>query len=364
MMLDVVGLRKTYKTAKDEVLAVESLTFQIKERDFVTLLGPSGCGKTTTLRCVAGLEVPAEGEIAIAGQTVFSETGRINVPVEKRDIGIVFQSYAIWPHMNVFENVAFPLKSRGGMSRHEIDRRVKEALHSVRMDEMITRPAPQLSGGQQQRVALARALVKQPKLLLLDEPLSNLDAVLRDEMRVEIKEICKELEISVLYVTHDQVEALAMSDRILVMRGGKVLQEGTPAEIYHRPENQFVASFIGAANLLEGKVRTLRGSLADVETPHGIIECVLSKGLSSGDKVLLSIRPEELVVLREPPQQRANLLTGKVASLSFLGESLDCRVQVNSQKIRCKLRSGEEFREGDLVYLRLPSEKTLAISWI
>jgi iron(III) transport system ATP-binding protein len=362
-MLDVVELSKTYKTTKDEVVAVESLTFQIKDREFVTLLGPSGCGKTTTLRCVAGLEVPAKGEIAIAGQTVFSATGRVNVPVEKRDIGIVFQSYAIWPHMNVFENVAFPLKSRGGLSRQEIARRVQEALRTVRMEELTMRPAPQLSGGQQQRVALARALVKQPKLLLLDEPLSNLDAVLRDEMRVEIKEICKELEISVLYVTHDQVEALAMSDRILVMRGGKVLQEGTPAGIYHRPENQFVASFIGSANLLEGRVRALRGNLADVETPYGMIECRLSRGLSSGDRVMLSVRPEELVVLREPPKQRANLLTGTVTSLSFLGESLDCRVQVSAQKIRCRLRSDQELHEGDEVYVRVPPEKTLAISW-
>ena len=362
-MLDVVGLTKTYKTAKDEVQAVQALSFEIKERDFVTLLGPSGCGKTTTLRCVAGLEVPAEGEITIAGETVFSASRRINIPVEKRDIGIVFQSYAIWPHMNVFENVAFPLKSRRGMARQEIEPRVKEALRTVRMEELIWRPAPQLSGGQQQRVALARALVKRPKLLLLDEPLSNLDAVLRDEMRVEIKEICKELEISVLYVTHDQVEALAMSDRILVMRGGQVLQEGTPAEIYHRPQNQFIASFIGAANLLEGKVQALRGNHAEVETAHGKIDCVLSKGLTSGDKVLVSVRPEELIVLREPPTERTNLLAGKVASLSFLGESLDCRVQVNGQKIRCKLRSDVDFCEGDDVYIRLPAEKTLAVAW-
>jgi iron(III) transport system ATP-binding protein len=362
-MLDVAGLRKIYKTAKDGVLAVDSLSFYIDEREFVTLLGPSGCGKTTTLRCVAGLEVPASGEIAIAGETVFSESRRINVPVEKRDIGIVFQSYAIWPHMSVFENVAFPLRSRRGIPRREIDRRVTEALRTVRMEELIARPAPQLSGGQQQRVALARALVKRPKLLLLDEPLSNLDAVLRDEMRVEIKEICKALEIAVLYVTHDQVEALAMSDRILVMRAGKVLQQGSPADIYHRPENQFVASFIGAANLFEGRLRARRGTLAEVETPYGTIECVLSKGLASGDKVLLSVRPEEMVLFREPPLERVNLLTGKVASLSFLGESLDCRVQLSAQKIRCKLRAGEQVREGEQVYVRLPSEKTLAISW-
>jgi iron(III) transport system ATP-binding protein len=362
-MLDVVGLTKTYTTAKDKVLAVQSLSFQIKERDFVTLLGPSGCGKTTTLRCVAGLEVPAAGEIVIDGQTVFSQSRRINLPVEKRDIGIVFQSYAIWPHMTVFENVAFPLKSRGGMARQEIEQQVKQALRTVRMEELIWRPAPQLSGGQQQRVALARALVKQPKLLLLDEPLSNLDAVLRDEMRVEIKEICKQMEISVLYVTHDQVEALAMSDRILVMRGGHVLQEGTPAEIYHRPQNQFIASFIGAANLLEGKICSQRGHLAEVETAHGKIECVLSKGLAAGDKVLVSVRPEEIAVLREPPAERGNLLAGKVASLAFLGESLDCRVQVDGQKIRCKLHSDADLHEGDQVFIRLPAEKTLAVSW-
>jgi iron(III) transport system ATP-binding protein len=362
-VLEVSGLSKTYKTPKDEVRAVESLSFRVKEQDFVTLLGPSGCGKTTTLRCVAGLEVPAKGEISIAGETVFSESQRINVPVEKRDIGIVFQSYAIWPHMSVFENVAFPLKSRRRFSRQEVQERVREALRGVRMEELIFRPAPQLSGGQQQRVALARALVKRPKLLLLDEPLSNLDAVLRDEMRVEIKELCKDLKITVLYVTHDQVEALAMSDRILVMREGKVLQEGAPMEIYHRPQNQFVASFIGAANMLEGKVETVFGQLATVETHHGRISCVLSKGLSLGSKVLISVRPEEIIVSKDAPQDRLNTLVGKVSSLSFLGESLDCRVLVNSQKIRCRLRSGDEFREGDEVYIQLPAEKTLAISW-
>jgi iron(III) transport system ATP-binding protein len=362
-MLEVIGLRKTYTTAKDKVLAVDSLNFQVKERDFVTLLGPSGCGKTTTLRCVAGLEVPAGGEISIGGQTVFSEKKRINIPVEKRDIGIVFQSYAIWPHMNVFENVAFPLRSRGGLSSQEIDERVREALRRVRMEELIFRPAPQLSGGQQQRVALARALVKGPKLLLLDEPLSNLDALLREEMRIEIKELCKELEITVLYVTHDQIEALAMSDRILVMREGKVLQEGTPLEIYHRPQNQFVASFIGAANLIEGKIETFLGQRADVETQHGMISCVPSKGVASGDRVLVSVRPEEIILLRVASPAKKNVFAGKILSLSFLGESLDCRVLVNSQKIRCRLPSGDKFREGDKVYIELPPEKTLAVSW-
>ena len=362
-MLEVIGLSKTYKTARDQVLAVDSLSLQVKERDFVTLLGPSGCGKTTTLRCVGGLEVPAKGEISIGGQTVFSERRRINIPVEKRDIGIVFQSYAIWPHMNVFENVAFPLRSRGGLSAREIQERVREALRRVRMEELIFRPAPQLSGGQQQRVALARALVKGPKLLLLDEPLSNLDALLREEMRIEIKELCKDLKITVLYVTHDQVEALAMSDRILVMREGRVLQEGTPSEIYHQPQNQFVASFIGAANLLEGKVQTLAGQFADVETKHGIVSCVLSKGLSSGDKVLVTVRPEEIAVSRHAPQDRKNVLVGKIAAVSFLGESLDCRILVDSQKIRCKLRAGDGFHEGDEVYVQLPAEKTLAISY-
>ena len=227
-MLEVTGLKKTYTTREVEVPAVNSLDLNVEKGEFVTLLGPSGCGKTTTLRCVAGLEVPNEGEITIGGRTVFSYRKRVNVPVEKRDIGIVFQSYAIWPHMNVFENVAFPLKSGKRIRREEIRSRVEEALRKVRMEEYIFRPAPQLSGGQQQRVALARALVKRPGLLLLDEPLSNLDAKLREETRLEIKDIVKDLATTVLYVTHDQAEALSMSDRILVMGNGVVLQEGTP----------------------------------------------------------------------------------------------------------------------------------------
>ena len=362
-MLDVAGLQKSYTTTRGQVLAVDSLSFQINEEEFVTLLGPSGCGKTTTLRCVAGLEVPEKGEISIGGQKVFSEQRRVNVSVDRRDIGIVFQSYAIWPHMNVFENVAFPLRSGRKISRQEIHRRVSEGLTRVGMEGLMLRPAPQLSGGQQQRVALARALVKEPKLLLLDEPLSNLDAMLREAMRNELKELCRELKITVLYVTHDQVEALAMSDRILVMRDGKVLQAGTPLEIYSSPQTQFVASFIGTANLLEGVVENRSEGLGRVQTQHGRVSCLLSKGLSAGDKVLVSTRPEEVVVSRHPPEDKKNLFSGKVISLTFLGDYFDCRLLVNSQRIRAKLPSGQDFCEGDEVFVQLPPKKTLAIRW-
>ncbi len=362
-MVEVRELEKSYRTDRGMVRAVQRLSFSMSPGEFLTLLGPSGCGKTTTLRCVAGLEIPDRGEVRIDETPVFSSSKGIMVPIERRDIGMVFQSYAIWPHMSVFENVAFPLKTRKGFSRKEIRTRVEECLRLVQMDEFIFRPATQLSGGQQQRVALARALIKEPKLLLLDEPLSNLDAKLREEMRLEIKELAKRLGMTMLYVTHDQVEALAMSDRILVMRDGAILQQGSPTEIYTSPQSQFVASFIGAANFLEGQVLDHTSDLARVQTRSGILTCLLSRGVRDGAKVLVSIRPEELCVLKQLPPETGNVLSGKITTLTFLGDSLDCRIQVDSQAFRAKLHPDEVYREGDSVFVQLPPQKALTIPW-
>ena len=236
------------------VAAVRGVTFTVGAGEHVTLLGPSGCGKTTTLRAIAGLEKPASGEIRIGGEPVFASSPSVNVPAERRGLSMVFQSYAIWPHMSVFDNVAYGLRVRKRPAA-EVATRVREALELVQLGELETRSASKLSGGQQQRVALARAFVFSPSVLLFDEPLSNLDAKLRAEMRVELKELQRRLDITSVYVTHDLEEALAISDRIVVMRDGVIEQVGTPAEIYDRPRNTFVADFVGSANLIRGRRR-------------------------------------------------------------------------------------------------------------
>src|SRR5438876_8807945 len=244
-MLQVTMLRKTFTTERGGVRAVEDVSFTVEEGRFFTLLGPSGCGKTTTLRCVAGLERPEAGTIRL-DDAVLSGPGRF-MPTYARDIGMVFQSYAIWPHMTVFDNVAFPLRvARTRPTLLEIRQRVSQALATVRLEGLQDRAATKLSGGQQQRLALARALVREPKLLLLDEPLSNLDAKLREQMRMELRQLQRTLRLTTLYVTHDQVEALAMSNVVAVMHQGRIMQTGAPREIYERPANRFVAEFIGS----------------------------------------------------------------------------------------------------------------------
>jgi iron(III) transport system ATP-binding protein len=234
-------------------VAVKGISFDVQRGEHITLLGPSGCGKTTTLRSIAGLERPTGGSIRLDGTPVYSADQRINVPVEKRGISMVFQSYAIWPHMTVFDNVAYGLRVRG-LSRKEIEAKASQALDLVQLRHAADRPASKLSGGQQQRVALGRAIAFSPSVILFDEPLSNLDAKLRASMRVELKELQHRLGISSVYVTHDQEEALAISDRVIVMNDGKIEQIGTPDEIYNRPASGFVADFVGSANILPGTI--------------------------------------------------------------------------------------------------------------
>ena len=252
-MLTVKGLAKSFPAVEGAVRAVDGVTFCIAQGQCYALLGPSGCGKTTILRCVAGLERADEGSIAIGGRVV--SDGDSFVPVHERPIGMVFQSYAIWPHLDVFDNVAYPLEvERPRIARAEIEKRVADVLALVGLQTMARRPATRLSGGQQQRVALARAIVRRPSLLLLDEPLSNLDARLRDSMRRELSTLIRQIGVTALFVTHDQVEALSLADRVAVMDQGRIVQEGAPADIYERPKSLFVAQFLGAANVLTGRV--------------------------------------------------------------------------------------------------------------
>src|SRR5215217_2583279 len=272
-MLNVQNLVKTFSTSRAEkrqrVHAVDDVSLEVKDGELFTLLGPSGCGKTTTLRCIAGLEMPDAGEIAVGDRVLFSSARGVRVPANERGLGMVFQSYAIWPHMNVYKNVAFPLQvlpRRRRPAKQEVRERVERALAVVQLDHLAGRQATDLSGGQQQRLALARALVLEPPLLLLDEPLSNLDAKLREEMRFELKRLQRELGITGIYVTHDQVEALAMSSRVAVMRDGRIEQVDHPRAIYERPKSRFVADFIGTSNFIDGTVESRDGDRYVVRT--------------------------------------------------------------------------------------------------
>src|SRR4029077_13758118 len=253
-VLSVRSLFTEYPGERGTVVkAAQDVSFEVPEGKLFTLLGPSGCGKTTTLRSIAGLERPSSGEIEVAGKVMYSSAKRIFVAPNKRNFGMVFQSYAIWPHMNVFQNAAFPLEVRK-LRKKEIEERVMRVLHAVQLDHLGDREATKLSGGQQQRLALARALVMEPQLLLLDEPLSNLDAKLRELMRFELKRLQRELRITTVYVTHDQSEALALSHEIAVMRDGHIVQIGPPRAVYDRPNSQFVADFVGTTNFVDGSV--------------------------------------------------------------------------------------------------------------
>ncbi len=300
----------------DELVVVDDVSQEIADGELFFLLGPSGCGKTTLLRCLAGFYIPEAGQIFIG------DTDATAMPAHERDTAMVFQSYALWPHMTVRENVAFGLELRG-VSKAELRRRVDEALQLVRMTDRADYRPQQLSGGQQQRVALARALVVHPKCLLLDEPLSNLDAKLRLEMRAEIRRICKEIGLTAIYVTHDQKEALSVADRLAVMHQGKIQQCGAPREVYERPVNRFVAGFIGETNFIEGRV-TRDG---EVQTTFGAVRCP-TVATRPDELVTLSVRPE-VIHLRAPPADVPNVFRGAVHDSIYLGEMAQHLVNVN-----------------------------------
>jgi iron(III) transport system ATP-binding protein len=358
-IVKIRNLSKSFQTGELTVQAVQNVSLDVEEGSFLSLLGPSGCGKTTTLRCLAGLEVPEQGEIIIDNDPVVSANRRLFTPPHKRDIGMVFQSYAIWPHMNVFNNVAFPLtQMKPRLTRRRIREKVLRALEQVRLGGLEERPAPQLSGGQQQRLALARALVKEPKVLLLDEPLSNLDAKLREEMRVELKELTRRLGITSIYVTHDQLEALSLSDIVAVMYNGKVVQIGSPKDIYVSPASKFVAGFIGTSNLLEGIVEEsgVDGATCKIRTGLGIFDSAVPSGVKKGDKSVILGRPEDFELLQKKPPIFQNVVEGEVKVLLYLGDSIDCRVLVNDQLLQLKLQPNVQTCLGEKVFVRLAPE--------
>ncbi|MGE5217359.1 MAG: ABC transporter ATP-binding protein [Chloroflexota bacterium] len=352
-MIGIRKLQKSFRAQRGRVDALRAIDLEVAEGEFCVLLGPSGCGKTTTLRCVAGLERPDGGEIEIAGQVVSSPARRIYVPTERRDLGMVFQSYAIWPHMNVFANVAFPLtQGQKRFSKAEVADRVRMALKRVQLAGLEDRPATDLSGGQQQRVAMARAMVTEPKILLMDEPLSNLDARLREQMRVELKKITKSIGVTTLYVTHDQAEALSLGDRVCVMNAGEILQIAPPNEVYVRPANLFVAQFVGEMNFVKGKV----AGPGQIESPLGLIAAPLPDGISTGAPVTLAIRPEHVNVTA-PTSQADPTTVGKIATKNYLGDSALLEVDVNGITLVAKLAGDCALGVGAQATVELPAHR-------
>ncbi|MGH7794839.1 MAG: ABC transporter ATP-binding protein [Candidatus Binatia bacterium] len=352
------GLWKTYPGSSSP--AVKDLSIDIHDGEILTLLGPSGCGKTTTLRMVAGLETPDAGDVFFGDQVVVMSSRQISLPPNKRNVGMVFQSYAIWPHMTVAENVAFPLKARR-FPKAEVKERVLRALDLVGLAGFEDRPGPLLSGGQQQRVAFARALVTEPRVLLLDEPFSNLDAKLREQMRLSVKLLQKRLNIAMLFVTHDQIEALSLSNRIALMNFGVVQQQGDPRLLYEEPVNEFVRDFVGRTLLFKGRVQTANASGILAIALAGARDCVVfgrcynPGGMKTGESAFIGVRPEDVEI--QPAldgETPLGMLGGTAQTALFVGERIEYQVEVDGQGVI--MIYGERHKpieEGKKVWLKL-----------
>jgi len=363
-VLTVGGLCTEYIGEHGQTIrAAHEVSFEVPQGKLFTLLGPSGCGKTTTLRSIAGLERPRSGEIVVGEQLIYSSTKDVFVPPNRRGLGMVFQSYAIWPHMTVFNNAAFPLQVGGKkLSRKDIQDRVMRVLKVVALDEMAEREATKLSGGQQQRLALARALVMEPPLLLLDEPLSNLDAKLRERMRFELKRLQRELGITTVYVTHDQSEALALSHAIAVMNGGRIEQLGSPRAVYERPCNPFVADFVGTTNFVKGTVSGADAAAGfyRIASEVGNLKARGVDSLKGGEEVVLSIRPED-IELSERRQDGENTYEATVDQKVFLGEFVDFQVRIGGRSVQSRAHPSLRTRVGEGLYVRIDPEKCVAL---
>jgi iron(III) transport system ATP-binding protein len=356
----MIVVRNLIKEFPGEIRAVDDISFEVPAGGLVTLLGPSGCGKTTTLRSIAGLESPTGGEIRIGDQVVYSRQRNIVLPANRRNIGMVFQSYAIWPHMTVFDNVAYPLKNTG-VSKSDIQERVRRALALTGLEAFAARPAPHLSGGQQQRVALARALVAEPDVLLLDEPLSNLDAKLRESMRGELRDLQQRLRITTLYVTHDQSEALAISDFVAVMSRGKIVEFGPPEQIYENPRSRFAAEFVGVANLIAVTDVKLRQTQGEGKGSMGLVRFVAAyhgndTSLISSRETQLLVRPEDVEIRRSLGGGDANEWPGLVRGVLFEGDAYSCVVELNGLSLRTRTARAIRPRPGEQIYVRIPPE--------
>lgn len=364
-MIGIENLSVRYDTDKGVVDAVKGVTIDVKAGEFYTLLGPSGCGKTTTLRCLAGLERPTGGRISIGNTLVHDTDQGVSVPTHKRDIGMVFQSYAIWPHLTVFENVAFPLREkRPKIAEAQIEARVGKALELVQLSGYESRPAPFLSGGQQQRLALARAIVREASVVLFDEPLSNLDAKLRGETRLELRNLVKRLGMTALYVTHDQTEALTMADRVAVMRDGEIVQEASPIEIYKRPNSRFVASFIGQCNFAAGTIKSAVNGTSPgmIETEWGPLFFNVTNEASSGKDVTVAVRPENVRLVTEGAENTSDAIDGEILDTVFLGESVECRVRLGNSEIVARIHPDQAAVAGTKTRVIIRPESVAILS--
>ena len=355
-VLTLNGLSKFY----GEVKAVDRLSLEIEEGEIFTLLGPSGCGKTTTLRMIAGLERPNEGEIFLKGRPVVSVNQGIYVNPEKRNMGMVFQSYAIWPHMTVAKNVSYPLQLRR-VARNTVKEKVSKALALVGLHGLEDRPATHLSGGQQQRVAIARALVYEPEVLLLDEPLSNLDAKLREQMRLDLKLLQQRLGITIVYVTHDQIEALSLSDQVVVLNEGRVEQQGSARTLYDQARTPFVRDFLGKSILLKGRIQSIETSGVKIElsqAPGTFLHCSNNENIkfSLEQDVDLSVRPEDVVFRDEDNDQQENILKGTVETVLFVGDRSECQVKIGEDLILLYTPRNKSLKPHQKVSLHLPKE--------
>jgi spermidine/putrescine transport system ATP-binding protein len=362
--IELVGIAKQFHSRRGVVTAVEQVDLVIGEGEFFSLLGPSGCGKTTTLRMIGGFEEPSVGQILLYGKDV------VGVPPNHRDVNMVFQSYALFPHMSVFENVAFGLRRKGDRNKAEITRRVGEMLDLVQLEGKSDRRPRELSGGQQQRVALARALVNGPRALLLDEPLAALDLKLRQAMQIELKRIQREVGITFIFVTHDQNEALTMSDRLVVMNAGRIEQLGSPREVYEHPHTRFVAGFIGTSNLITGQVERMDGTTAILAT--GADEELRAPdagavGASIGQPLDLTVRPEKIVISAERPAAGRCAIRGRVAEVVYLGTSTQYAVRTTEGSellvfVQNAADSSDIADRDQAVWLSWRPEHTLALA--
>ncbi|EXL05375.1 ABC transporter ATP-binding protein [Aquamicrobium defluvii] len=357
MALEIVDLRIRYGSLE----VVKGVTITADAGSHLTLVGPSGCGKTTILRSIAGLEKPSGGRISLFGRPVYDSDAGIEVSAEHRDVSMVFQSYAIWPHMTVFENVAYGLRLRK-VARAEIDRRVMAALAMVGLEEQAHRPSPMLSGGQQQRVALARSFVFDPKILLFDEPLSNLDAKLRAQMRHELKELTSRLGITAVYVTHDQEEALSMSDHVVVLQSGIVRQQADPFTTYFRPRNAFVADFMGASNFLplERRPAATDGDLVEARLVNG--QSVLCAGaIPDGDLAGVAVKASHLSPQASRPPSGRNIWEVTVRQRTFVGDLMEYSLDWKGLELRARTLSSQIFEIGETVYCCVSPEYAVLV---
>jgi len=354
-ILQIVNLTKKF----GNVTAIQEVNLKVEHGEVLTLLGPSGCGKTTTLRCIAGFEKPDRGDVYLDGKEI------THLSPETRGIGMVFQNYALWPHMTVYGNLAFGLQIKK-IPKNEINERIKKVLAMVRLEGFEGRFPRQMSGGQQQRIALARALVIEPSILLLDEPLSNLDAKLREQMRFEFRELQKKLGITAVYVTHDQAESLVLSDKVVILNEGKVMQVGTPKEIYSHPSNKFVAGFIGITSFIEGFVESFdreKGYLI-IRTKDDLIIYGHGSNLSVGEKVAIAIRPEQVKLFKSEIRKegiRKNMFNGEIVQTSYLGDVIDYRIRLGDWVIRTSMSAERAFKVGEEICVALSPENIIIV---